>query len=663
MTNLKRLFDQAVRAADHRKWVHGVLGRPNGDDTYTIQVADRPGFYYVRVAQGGGESVTVARALGRVPARANLPVRMWLEPGGVYTIDGVDPAYYEAATTADDTNPFGVTAHTHRLGTGLEYEIEALRLEPGRVYPVGGWDVRVNPFRYFYNGVWQTYEGETLALLGNQPATSGKHRLVVVGVNPTTNLATTANGSDFDYATALALADVDAVTVGTMIPCAGVIVRNDDTSVEDYAGKFLDVKNWFGPTVAFSDSEGDPANVTTASPADGTSVYAARRDHAHGLTDDAVTNAKLRDSGALSVIGRSANSSGDPADISTTATSGAVLRESGSALGFGTIATGGLADSAVTNAKLANMAHGTVKGRMLGEGTGAPQDILLVDGPEVAWVWASPADELTLALTAGAIGTTALANDAVTNAKLRNSGALSVIGRSANSSGDPADISATATSDAVLRESGSALGFGTIATGGLANDAVTNAKLANMVEATIKGRAAGAGTGDPTDLTATQVRTLLGLTSGGSLAVITTAVGNVGTGEDTLASYTVPAGQLAVNGDTLWFEAFGTMAANGNSKTVRVRFGSSGVNLLYEQASTGWGVHWSVRGRIYRTGASAQKSSVDLISDNDDLVTTQTTTTVNQDLTATVALSVTAEAVADNDVVLEGLIVGWMPAP
>lgn len=41
------------------------------------------------------------------------------------------------------------------------------------------------------------------------------------------------------------------------------------------------------------------------------------------------------------------------------------------------------------------------------------------------------------------------------------------------------------------------------------NDVVSNAQLANMAESTIKGRAAGAGTGDPTDLTASQVRTLL----------------------------------------------------------------------------------------------------------------------------------------------------------
>ena len=48
-------------------------------------------------------------------------------------------------------------------------------------------------------------------------------------------------------------------------------------------------------------------------------------------------------------------------------------------------------------------------------------------------------------------------------------------------------------------------------TAGLVNDAVTNVKLANMAQSTIKGRAAGAGTGDPTDLTVAEVTTLMGL--------------------------------------------------------------------------------------------------------------------------------------------------------
>jgi hypothetical protein len=47
----------------------------------------------------------------------------------------------------------------------------------------------------------------------------------------------------------------------------------------------------------------------------------------------------------------------------------------------------------------------------------------------------------------------------------------------------------------------------------IANDAVTNAKAANMVTGTIKGRIAG-GTGDPEDLTAAQARTLLNVADG-----------------------------------------------------------------------------------------------------------------------------------------------------
>lgn len=45
------------------------------------------------------------------------------------------------------------------------------------------------------------------------------------------------------------------------------------------------------------------------------------------------------------------------------------------------------------------------------------------------------------------------------------------------------------------------------------DDVVTNAKAANMAEATIKGRAASAGTGDPTDLTAAQVAAILDASS------------------------------------------------------------------------------------------------------------------------------------------------------
>lgn len=79
------------------------------------------------------------------------------------------------------------------------------------------------------------------------------------------------------------------------------------------------------------------------------------------LGDGSVTDAKLRDSGALSVIGRSVNSSGDPADIAVAAGSGLVLRESGSTLGFGQVGSAGIADDSIGSLKLKTDAVSTIK--------------------------------------------------------------------------------------------------------------------------------------------------------------------------------------------------------------------------------------------------------------------------------------------------------------
>lgn len=116
--------------------------------------------------------------------------------------------------------------------------------------------------------------------------------------------------------------------------------------------------------------------------------------HVRGLgaldeTDTGTNDIRLwdvQDSAALSVVGRAGNSAGRTADISA-ASDGQVLRRSGTALGFGTLATAGIGD------------------------------------------------------------------DQVTDEKLRESGACSVIGRSANSTGNPADISAASNNSLLVRKS------------------------------------------------------------------------------------------------------------------------------------------------------------------------------------------------------------------
>jgi len=72
-----------------------------------------------------------------------------------------------------------------------------------------------------------------------------------------------------------------------------------------------------------------------------------------------------------------------------------------------------------------------------------------------------------------------------------------------------------------------------VRTGDIAEDSITNALLASMAQATIKGRASGAGTGNPTDLSAAQVITLLGLA----------AIATSGSASD-LSAGTVPAARM-----------------------------------------------------------------------------------------------------------------------
>lgn len=238
------------------------------------------------------------------------------------------------------------------------------------------------------------------------------------------------------------------------------------------------------------------------------------------ISPDAVTNTKLRNSAALSVVGRSANSVGDPGDIATTPASDAVLRESGSVVGFGTVATGGIAASAVTNAKLADMAQARIKLRASGAGTGPPTDGTITEALDMAgstrgalpmrgaasWGLLVPGS-LDLPLCSNGAGAdptyrlllTAGINDgAVTNGKLRDSVGIALIGRSVNSTGLPGDIGAVAGSGGVMRESGSTIGWGTIATAGIAASAVTNAKLANMAADTFKANITGSSAA-PTD--------------------------------------------------------------------------------------------------------------------------------------------------------------------
>jgi len=100
-------------------------------------------------------------------------------------------------------------------------------------------------------------------------------------------------------------------------------------------------------------------------------------------------------------------------------------------------------------------------------------------------------------------------NNIISNAKIRQSAGLSVIGRTLNTTGNVADITA-GTDGHVLRRSGTTLGFGQIVAAGIADGTITLAKMANITGPTVLGRSAS-GAGAVAELTTSQLYTVMGI--------------------------------------------------------------------------------------------------------------------------------------------------------
>lgn len=159
------------------------------------------------------------------------------------------------------------------------------------------------------------------------------------------------------------------------------------------------------------------------------------------IANNAVTNDKIRDSAALSVIGNPTNSTAGPQDI-TASTDGHVLRRSGTSIGFGTIAhtvVTGLGSIATQAADNVNITGGSITGITdlavadggTGAGTaaGARANLGLVIGTDVQ------AYDATLAAIAGLSPT---ANQAIyfTGADTASTFTISSFGRSLVDDGD-----------------------------------------------------------------------------------------------------------------------------------------------------------------------------------------------------------------------------------
>ena len=195
---------------------------------------------------------------------------------------------------------------------------------------------------------------------------------------------------------------------------------------------------------------------------------------------------------ALSVLGVTGNATADHADI-VAGTDGHVLRRSGAAVSFGQIATAGIADAAVTYAKIQDV---SATNRVLGRITAGAGDVEELTPTQVTTLVDLFTSTLKGAVPASGGGTTNF---------LRADGTFAAPPGGGLSDGDKGDITVGGSGTTLTIDAGA------VTTTKIADDAVDNTKLANMAAATFKMRALGAGSGDPIDGTAAQAKAALAL--------------------------------------------------------------------------------------------------------------------------------------------------------
>lgn len=135
-------------------------------------------------------------------------------------------------------------------------------------------------------------------------------------------------------------------------------------------------------------------------------------------------------------------------------------------------------------------------------------------------------------------------------------------------------------------------------------------------------------------------------TSASTTAVIT---------EETLQTRTLPANSFTKPGKKLKFQAWGTTANNANTKTLRVKFGST--TIFSRNMTTSAANNWSVEGYIIETGSNAQTYVITSVWDGSTQVTPSRGTST-QTTSSPITFSVTGQngTASAGDITCSGLI-------
>ena len=143
----------------------------------------------------------------------------------------------------------------------------------------------------------------------------------------------------------------------------------------------------------------------------------------------------------------------------------------------------------------------------------------------------------------------------------------------------------------------------------------------------------------------------------GKANINTTAVGNVGVGEDDLMTYAMPASALSAAGKGVQIVAWGTTANNANAKTVKLYFGT--VAILTTVLTVSQVGVWRISAEVFSTGTDAQDYIAQLVQGGATTLMDVENGSLTQDDGATITIKCTGEATTTDDIKQEGLLVSF----
>lgn len=266
--------------------------------------------------------------------------------GGTYTNDASNTTILNSA----GYTPGYITIPNASLGSGLPLVVDGIQVQ-------NGWRVLVkNQTNATQNGIYEVY----------QAGVGGSQDAILVRAADHDGVPTAeVSGGNFTF---VEQGNVNADTGWVLVDDGILTLETNDINWSQFSGAGAVSLTFVADTGSVTLNSGGTLTITggaaISTSITGTTVTInANVDNSTleivsdqlRIKDQGVTNAKLRDSAALSVIGRSADSSGVPGDIAGVA--GQVLRvnNAGTALSFGSI---DLSNTATVGSSVLSIANG-----------------------------------------------------------------------------------------------------------------------------------------------------------------------------------------------------------------------------------------------------------------------------------------------------------------